>query len=203
MNIACALDGARQDRRAWHTTARQSEGHGFKASCKLFRLALTVAGMVQELEADNGHWRPFVTVATVVAIDARFLFVEESIRGERVLNQPAGHLEQDESLIEAAVRETAEESAWEVEVTGLIGVYQWRSPSSGREILRFTFAAEPLRHLGDRALDRGILRALWLSRDEVALGSWNLRTPLVLRSLDDFIAHPPLPVTAVQRFLAG
>jgi ADP-ribose pyrophosphatase YjhB (NUDIX family) len=159
--------------------------------------------MIHELEAENGHWRPDVTVATVVAIDGRFLFVEESIRGQRVLNQPAGHLEANESLIDAAVRETAEESAWEVEITGLIGVYQWRTPNGGRDILRFTFAAEPLRHLGAQPLDRGILRALWLSRDEVALGSWNLRTPLVLRSLDDFLAHPPLPISAVQRLQAG
>lgn len=159
--------------------------------------------MVDELEVDNGHWRPHVTVATVVEVDGRFLFIEESIRGQRVLNQPAGHLEPNESLIEAAVRETAEESAWQVAVTGLIGVYQWRSPGSGRELLRFTFAAEPLHHLPDQALDQGILRALWLSRDEVALGDWNLRTPLVLRALDDFLAHPPLPASAVQRFLAG
>ncbi|HRQ63385.1 MAG TPA: NUDIX hydrolase [Xanthomonadaceae bacterium] len=159
--------------------------------------------MIHELEADSSHWRPDVTVATVVAVDGRFLFVEESIRGQRVLNQPAGHLEADESLIDAAIRETAEESAWEVEITGLIGVYQWRSPNGGRDMLRFTFAAEPLRHLDAQPLDRGILRALWLSRDEVALGSWNLRTPLVLRSLDDFLAHPPLPISAVQRFQAG
>ncbi len=159
--------------------------------------------MVEELEGGSRHWRPDVTVATVVSVDGRFLFVEESIRGERVLNQPAGHLEPDESLIDAAIRETAEESAWAVAVTGLVGVYQWRSPHSGRDILRFTFSAEPLRHLGAQPLDRGILRALWLSRDEVALGSWNLRTPLVLRSVDDYLAHEPLPVDAVQRFLAG
>jgi ADP-ribose pyrophosphatase YjhB (NUDIX family) len=156
--------------------------------------------MTTELEADNGHWRPHVTVAAVVASGGRFLFVEESIRGERVLNQPAGHLEPGESLVEAALRETAEESAWEVAISGLIGVYQWRSPGSGRELLRFTFAAEPVRQLEGRRLDAGILRALWLSREELVQDGWRLRTPLVLRSLDDFLAHPPLPVSALHRF---
>jgi len=73
-------------------------------------------------------WRPRVTVATIVCREDRFLLVEEDIRGEIVLNQPAGHLEQDESLLDAAVRETFEETGWTVALTDFVGAYQWNTP---------------------------------------------------------------------------
>lgn len=139
-------------------------------------------------------WAPRVTVATVVERDGRFLFVEETIRGERVLNQPAGHLDPDESLIDAAVRETREESGWIVRPTGLIAVYHWRGPETGSELLRFTFAAEAVSEIADAALDDGIERIWWLSQAELESHRLPPRSPLVHRSIDDFRARAPAPL---------
>jgi 8-oxo-dGTP pyrophosphatase MutT (NUDIX family) len=142
---------------------------------------------------------PEITVATVVERDGRFLFVEERIRGALVLNQPAGRLDPGESVVEGAVRETLEETAWEVDPLGLIAVYQWRSPFDGAEVLRFTFAARPLRQHHDRVLDHGIERALWLSRDELLRHQDRLRTPMVLHSVDDYLSSALLPLSALRR----
>lgn len=130
-------------------------------------------------------WKPDVTVAAVVERDGRYLFIEERVRGELLLNQPAGHLEPDESLLAAVRRETLEESAWEIEPTGLVGIYQWTSPRTGMAFLRFAFAARPLAHHHDRALDIGIERALWLSADELARHPVPARSPLVAQCLAD------------------
>ncbi len=146
---------------------------------------------------------PVVTVATVVEDDGRFLFVEERIRGELVLNQPAGHLDPGEGLVEAAVRETLEETAWRVEARALVGVHQWRSPGDGVEFVRFTFAAVPVGEERGRALDTGIERALWLRRGEVAAQPARPRSPLVLHTLDDYLAGARWPLSLVHRLAAG
>ena len=143
-------------------------------------------------------WCPHVTVATVVPRDGLFLLVEETVRGQLVLNQPAGHLDPDETLQDAAVRETLEETGWDVELTGLLAVQQWTSVSSGDQFIRFTFAAQPLLHHPERALDEGIVRALWLSRDEIVAGSERLRSPMVLASVDDFLGGVRLPLDAIR-----
>jgi ADP-ribose pyrophosphatase YjhB (NUDIX family) len=149
------------------------------------------------LDDDAGIWRPHVTVATVVPRDGRFLLVEESVRGRIVLNQPAGHLDPDESLHAAAIRETLEETGWEVELTCLLGVQQWSSPS-GRQFVRFTFAAEAIRHDSARPLDDGILRALWMTRAEIAAAAPRLRSPMVLAGVDDWLGGRRLPLDAIS-----
>ncbi len=151
--------------------------------------------------SDTAIWRPHVTVATVVERDGRFLLVEEDVRGRIVLNQPAGHLDPDESLHAAAVRETLEETAWMVRLTCLLGVQQWASPS-GRQFVRFTFGAEALRHDAARALDNGILRVLWLGRDEIAAVAARLRSPMVLASVDDWLAGRRLPLDTIRQLSA-
>ncbi|MBX9403107.1 NUDIX hydrolase [Lysobacter sp. BMK333-48F3] len=137
-------------------------------------------------------WQPDVTVATVVVDGGRLLMVEESVGGRLVLNQPAGHLEPDESLIEAALRETLEETGWDVRLTAFVGAYQWKAPlqadgSGGRHYLRFAFAAEPVRHHPDRALDEGIVQALWMSPAELQARADQHRSPLVWRVAADFL----------------
>ncbi|SJZ63247.1 NUDIX hydrolase [Novilysobacter spongiicola] len=147
---------------------------------------------------EGRFWQPDVTVATVVVRDGKLLMVEEVVGGQRVLNQPAGHLEPDESLVDAAVRETREESAWEVKPTCFLGAYQWKAPvlpdgSGGRHYLRFAFAAEPVSHDPARTLDTGIVRALWLTPAELQARSAEHRSPLVWQAVDDFLAgrrHP-------------
>ena len=147
-------------------------------------------------------WQPDVTVACGVVRDGRLLLVEEQVRGRLVLNQPAGHLEPDESLLEAARRETLEESGWHVEPTAFIGAYQWRSPDAadepGRHYLRMAFAAEPLRHEAGRTLDEGIVQALWLSPAELQAESARHRSPLVWRVVADFLGGSRHPLDAVR-----
>ncbi|KFL37995.1 NUDIX hydrolase [Arenimonas donghaensis] len=144
-------------------------------------------------------WQPDVTVATVVVREGRLLMVEERVQGELVLNQPAGHLEPDESLVEAARRETLEETGWEVELTAFIGAYQWTSPRDGKQFLRMAFAAEPRRHDPDRPLDEGIVRALWLTPAELAAESARHRSPLVWQVAEDFLAGRRLPLQALTQ----
>jgi 8-oxo-dGTP pyrophosphatase MutT (NUDIX family) len=138
-----------------------------------------------------------VTVATIVERDGRFLLIEEETRYGLRLNQPAGHVEAGESIVIAAARETLEEAAWRVDPTALVGVYQWESPDSGMAFVRFTFAANPRRHEPNRPLDTGIVRALWLSYDDIAARRDLHRNPLVLQSLDDYRAGTRWPLGVI------
>jgi len=132
-------------------------------------------------------------VATVVSHNGQLLLVEEEKDGRRVLNQPAGHLEPGESLLEAAVRETCEETGWEVRPTAFIGTYQWTA-GDGTPFLRFAFAAEPVRHHPEQALDAGIVQALWLAPMALQAHMPRLRSPLVWQTVADWLAgqHHPL-----------
>lgn len=132
------------------------------------------------------RWNPEVTVAAIVERDGRYLVVEERVGGRLVLNQPAGHLEDRETLIEAVVRETREETAWRLSPEALVGIYLWRSPDSDRTFLRFAFCGTVDDHRADQKLDTGIVRALWMSHEQLLAQPGRLRSPLVLRCLDDF-----------------
>jgi len=144
-------------------------------------------------------WQPDVTVATVVARDGRFLMVEERVSGLNVYNQPAGHLEPDESLCAAAARETLEETAWQVEINAFIGAYQWKVPESGQHFLRLAFAAKALHHLPERTLDEGIVAAHWLSAEDIRALSSRHRSPLVWQTLQDYMNGQVHPLSAVQQ----
>lgn len=129
--------------------------------------------------------------------------VEEDVAGRLVYNQPAGHLEDGESVAAAAVRETLEETGWTVTLQHLISVQQWRSTEHGDAVLRFSFAAQALNHDPVRPLDADIQRALWLSRSEiVALGA-RLRGPLVLLSIDAWLAGQRLPLSSLAYLPGG
>ena len=144
--------------------------------------------------ATDAIWRPHVTVACVVSDGARYLMVEEEVNGRLAYNQPAGHLEDRERLVDAAMRETLEETGWTVQPTHLIGVHQWRSTEHGEGVMRFSFAARPVGHDPARALDTGIRRALWLDRTEIAALGERLRSPLVLASIDAWLAGARFPL---------
>ena len=142
------------------------------------------------------RWTPHVTVATVVVRDGRLLLVEEAIDGRQVLNQPAGHLEPDESLAAAACRETLEETGWTVRLSAFIGTYQWTAPD-GTPFLRFVYAAEPVSHDPARPLDTGILRAVWLTPAELKAEPGRLRSPLVWQVVADYLAGQRHPLSIV------
>jgi 8-oxo-dGTP pyrophosphatase MutT (NUDIX family) len=142
-------------------------------------------------------WKPDVTVAAIVEHEGRFLLVEERIRGRPVLNQPAGHLEDGESLVEAVIRETLEETAWHFTPRWLVGTYLWRSPRSGESTLRFAFAGEAHGQRIERALDAPIIATHWLPREDIIAQQPRLRSPLVLRCIDDYLAGLRLPLAAV------
>lgn len=146
-------------------------------------------------------WRPDATVACVVPQNGRFLLVEEEVGGKRVLNQPAGHLEPDETLFDAACRETLEETGWEVRLSDFVGVYQWANADGTRHFLRFTFAADAIRHDPGRPLDAGIVRGVWLTREEIAAAGPRLRSPMVLRCIDDWLAGKRFPLDTVVPLL--
>jgi len=143
------------------------------------------------------RWNPDVTVAAVVMRDGRFLVVEERISGRLVLNQPAGHLEEHETLLEAVIRETREETAWRFEPRALVGTYLWRNPVDGRGFLRFAFHGEVDDHRAQQPLDKGIVRSLWLSPAELHSQPARLRSPLVMRCIDDFLLGKRQPLDSV------
>jgi 8-oxo-dGTP pyrophosphatase MutT (NUDIX family) len=132
--------------------------------------------------------RPVTTVAAIVARDGRFLVVEEQTKRGVRINQPAGHLEAGETLAAAAARETLEETGYRVTPTALVGIYRWQAPEAGATFIRFAFAADIAGHDAQRPLDEGILRALWLSYDELVTMKPRHRSPLVLRCIDDYLA---------------
>ncbi|MCO6439730.1 MAG: NUDIX hydrolase [Nitrococcus mobilis] len=143
-------------------------------------------------------WKPHVTVAAVVEHANRFLMVEETAEGRRVLNQPAGHLEPGESLLEAMVRETREETGWEVEGLALVGIYRWPHPKRSKTFLRVAFAARALSHNPDHSLDEGIVNTHWLTCDELTAAAERLRSPLVLQSATDYLAGRRYPLELLR-----
>ena len=144
------------------------------------------------------RFTPHVTVATIVEDQGRFLLVEEMADGRAVFNQPAGHLEADESLIAAALRETLEETGWDVELTGVTGIYLYTAPSNGVTYQRVCFTARPLRQRPQHPLDEGIIGPRWLSRDELAAQPERWRSELVLRCIDDYLTGTVHPLTLIR-----
>lgn len=147
-------------------------------------------------QTENNGWRTELTVAAIAERDGRFLVVEELIDGQLVYNQPAGHLEQSETLLEAVVRETLEETGWHVRPQAVSGLYLWKSPRRGTTILRTSFVVETLEEVPNAVLDDGIERAVWLTREEL-VASDRLRSDFVLRSIDDYLAGQRLSLDVV------
>jgi 8-oxo-dGTP pyrophosphatase MutT (NUDIX family) len=143
------------------------------------------------------RWKPEVTVAAIVEREGRYLFVEERIAGQLVLNQPAGHLEDGETLIEAVIRETREETAWRLQPQALVGTYLWRNPLDGRTFLRFAFCGIVDDHRAAQPLDTGIVRTLWLTHEQLLAQSARVRSPLVPRCLEDYLLGKRQPLDSI------
>jgi 8-oxo-dGTP pyrophosphatase MutT (NUDIX family) len=134
-----------------------------------------------------------LTVAAIAEENGRFLFVQERAARRVVLNQPAGHLEPGESLVGAVVRETREETGRGFTPEAVTGVYLWQGPA-GRTVLRVAFSGRVGERDAALALDRAILRTLWLDRDQLAARAAEHRSPLVLLGVDDHLRGARYPL---------
>jgi len=146
-------------------------------------------------------FKPSVTVAAIIEHEGRFLLIEEETSEGVKLNQPAGHLDPYESLEQAVVREALEETAHEFIPEALVGMYMSRYHSKSRNAdvtyLRFTFCGRVGRKF-DQPLDDGILRTLWMTRDEIAATAERHRSPIVLRCVDDYLAGQSTPLALLH-----
>lgn len=133
-------------------------------------------------------WIPHVTVATVIVRDNSYLMVEErdKISREMVFNQPAGHLEADESLAEAALRETCEETGWVVELTGVLGIALYNAPNNGITYHRTTFLAQPLKAIENAVIDPDISKVRWMEYEDILANSARMRSPLVIAAIEQY-----------------
>jgi len=146
-------------------------------------------------------WVPHITVASIIENNNNYLFVEEYVNNKKVLNQPAGHLEENETLEEACIRETFEETNYLVEVDYLIGIYQERRKSSLDMWLRFCFKCSIIKEFPERNLDKNILRKLWLSKRNIIGSNIRLRSSMVLRCINDYENEKKYPKSIINDML--
>ena len=142
-------------------------------------------------------WYPHLTVATIVEKSGKFLIVKELSDGKVVLNQPAGHVDEGETLLEAALRETLEETGWHVTIDSLIGFYMYTSPGNGVTYFRALFKSTAVEEVPDFKLDEGIIEAQWLSLDEIRQQASILRSPMVLQCVEDYLSGKKLPLDCI------
>jgi len=145
-------------------------------------------------------WKPNVTVAAVIERDEKFLLVEEETSQGLRFNQPAGHLEAAESLLAAVEREVLEESAYHFVPHNLLGIYRWHSAESDTTYLRFAFTGTITGHEPYRQLDAGIVKAIWLTPDEIRATQALHRSPLILRCVEDYLAGKCYPLDLLVHY---
>jgi 8-oxo-dGTP pyrophosphatase MutT (NUDIX family) len=144
-------------------------------------------------------WRPSVTVAAVIERGGRFLMVEESIDGRRVLNQPAGHLDPGESLVAACAREVLEETAHDFTPQYLVGVYRWHHAAKDVTFLRFCFTGTVKGVQSERPLDKEIVALHWLTPAQLTDRRAEHRSPLVQKCVEDFLGGKRYPLDLLVR----
>ena len=143
------------------------------------------------------QWKPNTTVAAIVDQNGKFLLVEEQTERGNRYNQPAGHLEDGESLIQAVIRETMEESAYEFTPQALLGIYHWKHQHNDTTYLRFAFIGSVGRHYPLQQLDDGIVQAVWMSIDEMRDKASLMRSPQVLSCVEDYLAGKRYPLAVL------
>lgn len=146
-------------------------------------------------------WKPHVTVAAIIEKDGRFLLVEETTDTGIAFNQPAGHLEPGEDLISAIKREVYEETACQFEPKALLAIQLWRKSPDSPSFIRFCFVGNVLNHSPNQTLDRDIIAIHWLTRDEILIKTSQLRSPLVLVCIDEYLKGQLYPISILQSFI--
>ncbi len=146
-------------------------------------------------------WKPNVTVASIVEIDGKFLMVEEESANGPLINQPAGHLEPNEGMRDAVIRETLEETGYSFTPKAVIGSYLWHNEENETTYFRTTFLGTVCIITIAEDLDKGIIRALWMSRDEIIANEHRLRSPIILESIDDYLSGKKYPLGLVKSYI--
>jgi 8-oxo-dGTP pyrophosphatase MutT (NUDIX family) len=143
------------------------------------------------------QWMAHVTVAAIIEQNGKFLLVEEMTdRGNR-FNQPAGHLEDNETLLEAVIRETQEETAYTFTPTALLGIYHWKHTHNDSTYLRVAYIGQASNHQPSQALDDGIIRTVWMGIDEIREKTMLMRSPQVLTCIEDYLAGQTFPLNVI------
>jgi ADP-ribose pyrophosphatase YjhB (NUDIX family) len=145
-------------------------------------------------------WKPNVTVAAVIEREGKFLLVEEETAQGLKFNQPAGHWEPNETLVQATAREVLEETAWHFTPKHLLGIYRWHSDNANVTYLRFAFCGELGGHEPERTLDKGIVRAIWMTPEEIRTTQDRHRSPLILRCVEDYLAGKRYPLEIITHY---
>lgn len=149
------------------------------------------------MSQDKHQWKPHATVAAIIEDNGKFLLVEETTdRGNR-FNQPAGHLEDNETILDAVVRETLEETAYTFKPESLLGIYHWKHEHNDTTYLRFAFIGSVSDHQPDLALDDGIIRAVWMSIEEIRDKAMLMRSPQVLTCIEDYLNGRKFPLSVL------
>ena len=147
------------------------------------------------------QWKPNVTVAAIAEENGRFLLVEEDADNHIVFNQPAGHLEKNETLIDAIKREVREETAWKFDPEFLVGVYLYPNPHIDIVYLRFCFAGKCIQHDPALGLDKGIIRPVWMTKSEIEKNQGRMRSPMVLTCINDYLSGRRYPLELLNDYL--
>jgi ADP-ribose pyrophosphatase YjhB (NUDIX family) len=145
-------------------------------------------------------WKPHVTVAAVIEQNGKFLLVEEETDDGPMFNQPAGHWEQGETLLQGVIREAREETAYTFVPEHLLGIYSWKHPRKDITYLRFAFTGTAADHDPLQSLDTGIIRAVWLTRDEIQATQARHRSPLILQCVEDHLAGKRFPLDLITHW---
>jgi 8-oxo-dGTP pyrophosphatase MutT (NUDIX family) len=145
----------------------------------------------------TSQWKPNVTVAAIIEQDGKLLMVEEECADGLRFNQPAGHLENEETLLQAVIREVQEETAYRFQPTALLGTYLWKHPEKDLTYLRFAFIGKVTGHDPEQPLDSGITRATWMTPDEIRASQHRHRSPQVLMCLEHYLAGQQFPLAVM------
>lgn len=144
------------------------------------------------------RWTAHVTVAAIVEQDGKFLLIEEETNRGNRFNQPAGHLEDNETLSEAVIRETQEEAAYSFTPTALLGIYHWKHEHNNSTYLRFAYIGKVSNHQPEQVLDDGIIRSVWMSIEEIHEKAMLMRSPQVVTCFEDYLKGQSFPLNTIN-----